>query len=111
METFIATGCIACHSGNLLGGRSYFKMGQVNKYENIRDFGRYNVTQKDEDRYKFKVPSLRNIANTAPYFHDGKAKTLASAVTQMAWLQLGKKLSTDETKEIVSFLTALNKLN
>jgi len=111
LDKFIATGCVACHSGNLLGGRSYMKMGLANKYENIQDFGRYSVTEKDEDRYKFKVPSLRNIANTAPYFHDGKAKTLGDAVTQMAWLQLGKKLSTNDISSIVTFLTALNKIN
>lgn len=108
METFIETGCTSCHSGNLLGGKTYQKMGSVNPYANTKDMGRFNVTKKDDDKFLFKTPSLRNIALTAPYFHDGAAATLEEAVTQMAWLQLGKKLEKDKVSEIVAFLKALS---
>jgi cytochrome c peroxidase len=107
LSTFVTTGCIACHTGPLLGGTMYQKMGLVNAYENQADLGRHDVTKNEADKFFFKVPTLRNIALTAPYFHDGKAATLNDAVKQMAWLQLGKKLSDDETKSIATFLSAL----
>lgn len=107
LETFIATGCTACHNGAALGGNSFRKMGQVNSYSNVTDTGRFNVTKKAEDKYFFKVPSLRNIKLTSPFFHDGSAKTLEDAVTQMAYLQLGKKLSKEEAESISRFLGSL----
>lgn len=108
LNTFVSTGCIACHNGPLLGGNSYQKMGAVNAYSNTEDLGRYSVTKDEADKFKFKVPSLRNIALTAPYFHDGKAATLEEAVRQMAWLQLGRKLEEKEVNSIVTFLKALS---
>jgi len=108
LETFINTGCIACHIGATFGGQMYQKMGLVNPYENKDDLGRFEVTKNEAEKYFFKVPSLRNIALTGPYFHDGKAATLEEAVTKMAWLQLGKKLSDDEVKSIVTFLNTLS---
>jgi cytochrome c peroxidase len=108
LDTFINTGCITCHIGSLFGGQMYQKMGLVNPYENKADLGRFEVTKNEAEKYFFKVPSLRNIALTGPYFHDGKAATLEDAVTQMAWLQLGKKLAPDEVKSIVTFLNALS---
>ena len=107
LETFVSTGCIACHNGPLMGGNSYQKMGVVNAYANTEDLGRQAVTKSEEDKLKFKVPSLRNIGLTAPYFHDGKAATLDEAVRQMAWLQLGRKLEDTEVQSIVTFLNAL----
>ena len=107
LHTFISTGCVSCHNGPLLGGNSYQKMGVVNPYANTEDIGREAVTKSPEDRLKFKVPSLRNIALTAPYFHDGKAATLEEAVRQMAWLQLGRKLEDSQVKSIVTFLQSL----
>ncbi len=107
LETFINTGCIACHTGSFFGGHMYQKMGLVNAYE-TKDFGRFELTKKPEDKFVFKVPSLRNIALTAPYFHDGKAAELDDAVRKMAWHQLGKKLTDDEVKAIVSFLRSLS---
>lgn len=104
---FVATGCTACHNGPLLGANSYQKMGAVNPYANTEDIGREAVTKDAADKFKFKVPSLRNIALTAPYFHDGKSASLEDAVKQMAWLQLGKKLEDAEVKSIASFLGAL----
>lgn len=106
-KSFISAGCTSCHSGNLLGGNSYRKIGQVNEYKTA-DLGLYNVTKKTEDKYFFKVPSLRNIALTGPYFHDGQVKTLDEAVQKMAYHQLGMNLSEEETKKIVTFLGTLS---
>ena len=108
LNTFVSVGCVACHNGPLLGGNSYQKMGAVNAYANTEDLGRFSVTKDEADKFKFKVPSLRNIALTAPYFHDGKSATLEDAVRQMAWLQLGRKLEDKEVDSIVSFLKTLS---
>ena len=106
-DLFVNTGCTTCHNGPLIGGNSYMKVGLVNAYENTSDVGRSEVTKDNDDKFKFKVPTLRNIALTAPYFHDGKFATLPEAVKKMAWLQLGKELKDDETKAIVAFLGSL----
>ena len=110
LQDFISSGCIACHNGSLLGGNSYQKMGMVNAYPNTHDLGRYAVTQQDSDRFVFKVPSLRDISRTAPYFHDGKAATLEQAVKDMGWYQLGQKLSDAKVQSIVTFLRALDNI-
>src|SRR5690606_31754652 len=107
LEAFMATGCTACHSGPLLGGQMYQKMGVVHPYPNTEDKGRFDATGKDFDKYQFKVPSLRNISKTAPYFHDGAAATLEDAVKEMAWYQLGQKLDDKTTASIVAFLNSL----
>lgn len=104
---FLTTGCTTCHTGPLIGGGMYMKVGLVNPYENTTDLGRFEVTKDNDDKFKFKVPTLRNIALTAPYFHDGKIATLPDAVKKMAWLQLGKELKDDEIKAIVAFLGSL----
>ena len=106
LKLFMEVGCTTCHSGPVLGGTQYQKVGLVNKYE-TSDFGRHDVTKQEDDKYKFKVPILRNIALTAPYFHDGKLKTLDEAVQRMAWLQLGVELSEQQTKDMVAFLHTL----
>ena len=107
LQDFIGSGCIACHNGSLLGANSYQKMGMVNAYPNAHDLGRYAVTQQESDRFVFKVPSLRDISRTAPYFHDGKAATLEQAVKDMAWYQLGQKLSDEKVQSITAFLKSL----
>ncbi len=107
LQTFMDVGCTSCHNGPALGGNSYQKMGLLNPYSNTKDLGRYSVTGKEQDKYFFKVPSLRNIALTAPYFHDGAVETLEEAVRQMAYLQLNKELTDEEVKSIVTFLHAL----
>jgi cytochrome c peroxidase len=107
LETFMNTGCIGCHNGPLLGGNSFRKMGEVKPYENTDDKGKYNVTKNEADKFIFKVQSLRNVALTSPYFHDGKATTLEEAVKKMAFLQLGKELSDAEVSQIVTFLKSL----
>jgi cytochrome c peroxidase len=107
LALFMEIGCAECHQGALLGGDRYEKMGVVEAYANTEDLGRYDVTKKEEDKYVFKVPSLRNIAITQPYFHDGKAATLADAVKQMGILQLGEELEDEQVRQIVAFLGSL----
>ncbi|MCB1191685.1 MAG: cytochrome-c peroxidase [Leptospiraceae bacterium] len=106
LETFLNTGCTNCHNGPLIGGNSYRKVGELNPYQ-TEDLGRYEVTKQESDKYFFKVPSLRNVALTAPYFHDGKIKTLDEAVKTMAKIQLNKDLKDNEVADIVAFLNAL----
>lgn len=108
LQAFINNGCTACHSGPTLGGKMYMKMGLINAYENKDDLGRFSVTQNPADKYVFKVPSLRMIGQTAPYFHDGKAATLEEAVEQMAWLQLGRKLNKNDVQDIAAFLHTMD---
>ncbi len=106
LKRFVDSGCAACHLGPLLGGSIYQKLGLVHEYE-TEDTGRMQVTGKESDRKFFKVPSLRNITKTGPYFHDGSVNTLEDAVKKMAWHQLGKELSDIEVAEIVTFLGSL----
>lgn len=108
LELFLTTGCTTCHNGPLLGGNAYHKVGLVNPYPNLKDKGREEITKDEGDRFKFKVPSLRNIGLTSPYFHDGAASSLNRAVEEMAFLQLGKQLSADETQVVVAFLHSLS---
>ena len=115
LTTFLDTGCTSCHRGAGVGGTSYEKMGVVHNYFERRggeltaaDMGRFNVTQSESDRHKFKVPLLRNVALTAPYFHDGSAETLAEAVETMAYVQLGRELTAEQTSSLVAFMEALS---
>ena len=107
LEVFMTTGCATCHNGPLFGGRMFMKLGVVNPYENKEDTGKFKITNQEGDMYVFKVPSLRNVALTAPYYHDGKVKTLEEAVKKMAYLQLGKDLAQEEVDSLVSFLGTL----
>jgi cytochrome c peroxidase len=107
LETFINTGCIACHLTPTLGGHMYQKMGLVHAYSNTADLGRQEVTKNETDKFVFKVPMLRNVAETYPYYHDGSVASLDSAITKMAWLQLGKKFTPEETGSVKIFLAAL----
>jgi len=105
--TFLNTGCIACHMGPALGGQMYSKLGQVIEYPDLTDEGRFVITGNEADRFSFKVPSLRNIAETGPYLHDGSVETLDEIVKLMALHQLGRELSDEDTASIVTFLNAL----
>ena len=105
-QAFVLTGCIACHNGATLGGMMFQKLGLVKPYP-TKDMGRFEVTKNEVDKMMFKVPSLRNVAKTGPYFHDGSVKTLEEAVSQMAEYQLGKKLTPEQVTEIVTFLNSL----
>ena len=106
LQAFTENGCTACHSGATLGGNLYQKLGIVKPFK-TEDLGRFKVTKKEADKFVFKVPSLRNIEKTGPYFHDGSVKTLPEAVKLMAKHQLGKELNEDQVNSIVAFLRAL----
>lgn len=107
-KLFKESGCVACHNGAALGGTSFQKMGIVEPYKSTSPTeGRSAVTGKDADRFNFKVPTLRNVELTYPYFHDGAYWKLEEAVDVMARLQLGRKLSDDEVGKITAFLKTL----
>ncbi len=107
-KLFKDSGCVACHNGEAVGGNSFQKMGVVKAYKTKSSAqGLSGVTGKDADRFKFKVPTLRNVEMTYPYFHDGEAATLTEAVDLMGRLQLGKKLSSKQNAQIVAFLKTL----
>lgn len=112
LMTFVSRGCNSCHNGPLLGGNSIQKFGVFDNYweytksEHI-DKGLAAQTGNDADLYKFKVPSLRNIAKTGPYFHDGSVKSLEETIKIMAKNQLNQQLTDAELKNMVAFLNAL----
>ena len=107
-QLFKDSGCVACHNGEAVGGNSFQKMGVVEPYKGGAEVeGRAAVTGKDADRFNFKVPTLRNVALTYPYFHDGAADTLGEAVEIMGRIQLGKKFTPEENAQIVAFLKTL----
>ena len=112
LRTFINIGCPTCHNGPGVGGGTFQKFGVVEDYWTATgskqvDKGRFDVTHQQADMYVFKVPVLRNVAMTPPYFHDGSVGTLPQAVGIMARVQLGKSLTDEETNQIVAFLHSL----
>lgn len=109
LKLFRRSGCIRCHSGNLLGGTSFQKVGSVRPYVTDNSSkGRMDVSGKPWDEMMIKVPTLLNVERTAPYFHDGAVKTLPDAVKKMADIQLDMNLSEKQVEEIVAFLESLN---
>jgi len=113
-QKFKAYGCASCHQGVYIGGNMFATLGAMDDdYFTNRggvtaaDNGRFNVTKDEEDRHVFKVPSLRNVARTAPYFHDGSAKTLERAVSVMARYQLGERIPAEDVQKLVKFLETL----
>jgi cytochrome c peroxidase len=110
---FRAYGCVSCHQGINIGGNLFQTFGLFGNYFEDRgnvteaDWGRFKVTKNESDRYMFRVPSLRNVALTKPYFHDGTAETLEEAVTIMGKYQLGRQLSEQDVELIVKFLKTL----
>ncbi len=107
-QLFRDNGCVACHNGVAVGGNSFQRMGLVEPYKTDNPAeGRVAVTGADADRFNFKVPTLRNVELTYPYFHDGAADTLAEAVDTMGRIQLGKKFTPEENAKIVAFLKTL----
>ena len=107
LELFVELNCVSCHAGPSIGGTMFQKLGAVKAYE-TRDEGRFKVTKNPEDKYVFKVPGLRNVTKTAPYLHDGSAKTLDDVLNVMATYQLAKGvLSDDERKYLTAFLESL----
>ncbi|OGG94111.1 MAG: cytochrome C peroxidase [Candidatus Lambdaproteobacteria bacterium RIFOXYD2_FULL_50_16] len=111
LKLFIDKGCASCHNGVNIGGGSYQKFGVVkapiDQIRPVADTGRQKVTSKAEDAYVFRVPTLRNIELTGPYFHSGAVSDLGEAVKIMGEVQLGVELSKKEIKELVAFLETL----
>jgi cytochrome c peroxidase len=107
LKVFTNVGCMVCHTGEFVGGAMYQKVGVVDPWPNQKDQGRFEVTKQEVDRMMFKVPTLRNVAKTAPYFHDGSVATLDAAVRTMGRHQLGLKLSDREVASIVAWLGSL----
>lgn len=112
LREFMQVGCVACHNGAGVGGGMYQKFGLVEEYWKATgskdiDKGRFDVTKDPADTYVFKVPSLRNVAMTPPYFHDGSVATLSEAVRIMARVQLGKTLNAEQVAHIAAFLGSL----
>lgn len=105
LKKYMEIGCTSCHGGAPMGGTSYQKLGVVKKYP-TKDTGRHEVTKKRRDKFKFKVPGLRNVAKTAPYLHDGSIATLDEAIDMMAEYQLGKKLVREDIENIKAFLSS-----
>lgn len=108
LHEFLTVGCTTCHNGPLIGGNGFKRVGILNPYSNTADKGRIDVTKDEADEFVFKVPTLRNIALTSPYFHDGKHSQLSETVREMAWIQLGQKLSNEQISAIVAFLNSLS---
>jgi len=107
-ELFIEYGCITCHNGRNLGGNSYQKLGVLKIDKKIkRGKDRFEVTKLLNDKYVYKVPTLRNIELTAPYFHNGSVRKLKYAVAEMALYNLGIRLTKDDLEDIVAFLKTL----
>jgi cytochrome c peroxidase len=112
-ELFTGYGCSSCHQGQGVGGNMFQKLGVMADYfaargnETEADLGRYNITHQEADRHVFKVPSLRNVARTAPYFHDGSVARLDEAVRVMARFQLGRDLEAADVNDLAAFLESL----
>jgi cytochrome c peroxidase len=112
LQTFIEVGCTTCHIGENLGGTMYHKFGLFSSYAELLktkaiDNGKFDVTKEEADRFFFKVPILRNIEKTGPYFHDGSVSSLEEATKIMGKLQLDKDLSDEQVKDLVVFMNAL----
>ena len=107
LNKFMKVGCPTCHLGTLMGGAMFQKAGVVKAWPNMTDKGRGVITKNSVDEMFFKVPSLRNVEKTAPYFHDGSVEKLEDAVRQMARHQLGQELTDPDIGSIVAFLKTL----
>jgi len=112
LRAFVTSGCAGCHNGPLLGGQQLQKFGVVRDYwletgSDPVDLGRFAATGAEADRYVFRVAMLRNVARTAPYFHDGSVARLEDAVRVMARVQLGRDLADSDVASIVAFLDSL----
>lgn len=107
LNRYLDVGCQGCHNGIYLGGSMFQKLGVAKPWGSAKDLGRFAVTKQDADKMIFKVPTLRNVEKTAPYYHDGSVPTLVEAVGRMAEHQLGRQLDANQIASIVTFLNAL----
>jgi cytochrome c peroxidase len=106
-RTFVEVGCVACHTGPYVGGTMFRKLGEAKPWPDSSDLGRYQVTGREEDKLVFKVPMLRNVTQTWPYFHDGSILRIEDAVRFMGEYQLGRNLTDEEVSSIVTWLRTL----
>ena len=104
---FAKLGCPTCHNGVNVGGALFQKLGLVNPWPDQADLGRFEVTKLDGDKMFFRVPTLRNVAKTGPWFHKGQLTSLEEVVRKMAFHQLGQTLTDDDVSNLVAFLNAL----
>lgn len=107
LRKFTELGCVSCHNGVAIGGGMYQKLGAVEEYPNNKDLGLYEITKNEDDKYFFKVPSLRNVAKTGPWFHDGSISDLKEAIKIMGRFQLGIELSEEDVDDMHAFLESL----
>lgn len=105
LNLFLSVGCTTCHNGPVIGGNSFQKVGLIHPYE-TKDLGRFLVTKEEGDEYRFKVPSLRNVVLTWPYFHDGKQTDLRDTTIKMAHMQLDRKLEPAEADALTALMHA-----
>jgi len=107
LTKFLQYNCVECHTSSTVGGRLYRKSGMRHPFNEEDDLGRYEVTKQDEDRFFFKVPMLRNVTRTAPYFHDGRVADLKEAVRLMGWHQLNLLLTPGDIADLIAILHTL----
>jgi len=107
LRVFLDAGCMVCHTGPQVGGTMFQKVGAVIPWPNQQDEGRSAVTKTAADRMVFKVPSLKNIAETAPYFHDGSGADLETAIHKMGLHQLGVDLEDADVKAIAAWMRSM----
>lgn len=107
LRLFMQRGCISCHTGPEVGGASFQKVGVVYPWPNQADQGRADLTHFPADRMVFKVPSLKNIAETAPYFHDGSTTDLETAIQRMGHFELGVELPKDEISALAAWMRSM----
>ena len=104
---FAKLGCTACHTGTNVGGSLFQKLGLVKPWPDQTDLGRFDATKNDADKMYFRVPTLRNVVKTGPYFHKGQIATLEEVVRKMAWHQLGQELTDADVSALLAFLGSL----
>jgi cytochrome c peroxidase len=104
LNEFVDAGCTGCHNGALLGGGTFMKVGLIQPWPNQNDQGKFEITKNEADRMVFKVPSLRWVTETAPYFHDGSVADLPTAIKMMGKHQIGKNLTDEQAASIAEFL-------
>ena len=108
LRVFLNVGCVSCHTGPQVGASMFQTAGVMEAWPDQSDQGRFEITKNPVDKMVFRVPSLKNVAHTAPYFHDGSVLKLEDAIRRMARVQLGVPLDDDEVTALVAFLGALS---
>ncbi|MBT3229040.1 MAG: c-type cytochrome [Candidatus Marinimicrobia bacterium] len=108
LDLFLGKACVTCHMGSMLGANMYQKNGLIKPYKDLTDEGRFEVTGLEQDKFMFKVPALRNIGLTGPYFHDGGVESLEETIIMMGDMQLMQQISAEEAAKIAAFLKTMD---